>query len=776
MSVLATIQPIQLSRRPSVMGRLFPLRDGVTLLIVLIVALSIVVSIDNAGWVEGLPSLHLMALFGIAVGYAFARIPWRAVFVYPLAFLAGATGLLIQVLAVTPGDSLKERCGEMVLRMRLWGDALTSGGISNDSFPIIVFFLVATWLAVFYLSWSTFRWHNPWAALVPGGLALLVNISYLPGQTSPAFAVFVIGAILLVSRTHFDAKMEDWRHTGTEYPGSLHFFSLNQGVWAALVLVGAAWLIPIAGQAGPLPSLWRAWTNPVTDRFVTLSRVFSAIEGKKGMPMDRFASFLPYRGYFESVQGTIMTVKTSRPVLLRAAVYDIYTSSGWKTGERDTKPLRMNPDDLPVLLSLGALQYRQPVAVEVTVQQALPVFVIPGEPLAVDQEADVETGGDASNVTALRPADRLEAGDTYTAVGLVSAAPEDALDASGTDAPPSFDDYDRFSQLRGDYPSWVTDRYLQLPDNLPDSVSTLAENLTDEFGLGDASPYAKARAIEEYLRTYPVEAKEDAPPSGTDAVAYFLFQKQRGHPLYHASAMVVLLRALGVPARLAVGFALPENSDNEGGVYKVDSSNAYAWPEVYFVGLGWIPFNPARTFGTGATSMSPEETWESYSTDTMSTQDLLNILPPASRATAVPPEDQGNAASGRETVAHRALPWLAAWMMAVGGLSVLLVAGFGFAWNRGLGGLSRPARLFEKTRRLSSLAGVGPRPSQTPREFLGGLTGQLSGGPDVSLLADAYERVEFGGKSLAGDEYARLDVLWKSLRLRLLWRMIRRKA
>ncbi len=777
MTALATARPMEVKQRPVTRDGLFPLRDVITLLIVLIVSLSVIVSIENAGWVEGLPSLYPIALFAIVVGYAFARVPWRAIFVYPFAFLTGATGLLVQVLAVTPGDDLKDRCGEMVLRMRLWSDALRSGGISNDSLPVVVFFLVATWLAVFYLSWSTFRWHNPWTALVPGGLALLINISYLPGQTSPAFVVFIIGAVLLVSRTHFDAKMQDWRRTGTEYPASLHFLSLNQSVWAALVLVGAAWLIPVAGQAGPLPSLWRSWTNPVAERFVGLSRVFSAIEGKKGMPMDRFASFLPYRGYFDSVQGTIMTVKTSRPVLLRAAVYDVYTSNGWKTGERDTKPFEMNPDDIPTLLSLAASQYRQLVAVQVTMQQTLPVFVTPGEPLTVDQTAKIETGGDVSNVTALRPAERLQAGETYTAVGLVSAAPDDALDASGTEPPALFsDEIDPFSQLRGDYPSWVTDRYLQLPDNLPASVSTLADKLTEEFHLADDSPYVKARVVEEYLRSYPVEAKEDAPPSGTDAVAYFLFQKQRGHPLYHASAMVVLLRAIGVPARLAVGFALLQNGDNHGDIYQVDASNAYAWPEVYFVGLGWIPFNPAPTFGTGAASMSPEETWDSYSADTLSTQDLMNILPPASLATAVPPEEQGNSTSAGETAAHPALPWLAACLVAVGSLSVLFVGGLGFTWNRGLAGLSPPARLFEKTRRLSSLAGVGPRPSQTPREFLDDLSRRLAGTRDVSLLVGAYERVEFGGKSLADDESARLDTLWRSLRLQLLWRMIRRKS
>jgi len=775
MSVLETLYSHEMARSRRAGSLPFAWRDAITLLIVLAVSLSVVASIDNAGWVEGMPALYPIALFGIVAGYFLARLPWRAVFIYPLALLLGASGLLIQVLAVTPGDGLKDRCGEIVLRMRLWFDALTGGGISNDALPVIVLFLVLIWLATFFLAWSVFRWHNPWVGLVPGGLALLINISYLPGQTSPAFIVFVIAAVLLVARTHLDAKMKEWRRTGTSYPGSLHFFSLNQTVWAALVLVGVAWLIPIAGQAGPFPSIWRACTNPIVDQFAGLSRVFSAVEGRKGMSLDRYASFLPYRGYFGAVDGPIMTVKASRPVLLRATAYDVYTAGGWKVGERDKEPLRVDAIDLPAVLDQAAAQYRQPVAIEVAVQQALPVFVAPGEPLIVNQEADVETGGDASNVTALRPSKRLGPGDTYTIVGLVSTASEDALQASGTE-PPSFGAYDRFSQLRGDYPSWVTDRYLQLPDNLPSAVSTLAEELTKEFHLADASPYSKARVIQEYLRTYPVELKEEAPPSDADAVAYFLFERQRGHPLYHASAMVVLLRTLGVPARLAVGFALPQSSGSVQGVYSVDSSNAYAWPEAYFTGLGWIPFNPAPTSGAANAPMSPADTWENYPADTISTQELLNMFPAAGSDNAVSPDEQGAVPPTGEPTGSLVLPWLAAWLLAIAMLSLVSAAGLRLAWNRGLSSLSHPAQVFEKTRRLSSWAGVGPRPSQTPREFLGGLRDALSDPPDVSLLADAYERVEFGQKPLGPDEDAGLDVLWKGLRPQLFRRMLKRRG
>ncbi|HUS82543.1 MAG TPA: transglutaminase domain-containing protein [Dehalococcoidia bacterium] len=754
MSILGTVGTPTAAQRVATPAReaLFPWRDGVTLVIVFAVATCVVSSIDNADWVEGVPSLHPIALFGLALGYVLARLPWRAIFLYPLALLLGASGLLVQVLAVTPGDNLKERYGEMVLRMRLWLDALTGGGISSDALPVIVLLLVLTWLTAWFLAWSIFRWNNPWIGLVPGGLALLMNISYLPGQSSPAFAVFVIAAILLVSRTHFDSKMKEWRRTQTPYPGSLHFFSMNQTLWAALVLVAAAWLVPLAGQAGPFPSVWGAWTEPVADQFAGLSRVFSAVQGKKGLPLDRYASFLPYRGYFEAVQGPIMTIKASEAGLWRATVYDVYTPSGWKTGKRDKEPLEERSTDLPTALETAGRQQRQAAAIEVVVDEALPVFVAPGDALAVNREADVETAGDPSDVTSLRPSKPLKQGDHYIAVGLVSVASIDALRSSG-----------------GDYPSWVTDRYLQLPDGLLPSIAELAREATRN----DPSAYDKASSIEEYLRRYPVELQESAPPSDTDAVAFFLFEQQRGHPLYHASAMVVLLRTLGIPSRLAVGFAIPQTSVSVDGTYAIDGRNALAWPEVYFSGLGWIPFSPSSAHSAPATGPADSPVGPA---GPISAQDLLDMFPAANTGTSTTPEADAGTSPAENAGGGQMLPWLITPFVLLLALSLASAAGFRYSWNRSLSGLSRPAQMLEKTRRLSSWAGVGPRPSETPREFIRQLRETLPEEPDLPALSNAYEQVEFRRRPLSDEEGARLDALWKRLRPRLLRRILRRRT
>jgi transglutaminase-like putative cysteine protease len=146
------------------------------------------------------------------------------------------------------------------------------------------------------------------------------------------------------------------------------------------------------------------------------------------------------------------------------------------------------------------------------------------------------------------------------------------------------------AQLRavgGDYPSWVQARYLALPEKIPARVSALARDLTATA----PTPYDRALAIEAYLRTFPYNLDLPPPPNEQDVVDYFLFDLQQGYCDYYATAMVVLARTAGLPARLAMGYA--SGTYNEANArYIVTEADAHAWVEIYFPGYGWIEFEP----------------------------------------------------------------------------------------------------------------------------------------------------------------------------------------
>jgi hypothetical protein len=107
------------------------------------------------------------------------------------------------------------------------------------------------------------------------------------------------------------------------------------------------------------------------------------------------------------------------------------------------------------------------------------------------------------------------------------------------------------------------------------------------------TPYDKAVAITNYLRREITYSKSVArPPFGADIIKWFLLVYKQGYCNYYATAEVILLRAVGIPARMAVGFAEGETPPDQELMRTVRIKDAHAWPEVYFPGVGWVEFEP----------------------------------------------------------------------------------------------------------------------------------------------------------------------------------------
>src|SRR5581483_6004743 len=137
-----------------------------------------------------------------------------------------------------------------------------------------------------------------------------------------------------------------------------------------------------------------------------------------------------------------------------------------------------------------------------------------------------------------------------------------------------------------DIPLQILWNNLQLP-HLDPRIGQLAQKITASA----TNNYDRAAAIENYLRTrygYTLELPRTVP---ADPVAHFLFVRHEGHCEYFASAMAVMLRSLGIPARVVNGFRTGEFNDLTS-EYVVRASNAHAWVETFFPGYGWVSFDP----------------------------------------------------------------------------------------------------------------------------------------------------------------------------------------
>ena len=151
-------------------------------------------------------------------------------------------------------------------------------------------------------------------------------------------------------------------------------------------------------------------------------------------------------------------------------------------------------------------------------------------------------------------------------------------------------DVSSFSQRQYEAASAVTDGvYTQLPPGLPARIRQLAEEVTRPY----SSPYAKARALERYLKTQYTYAFADTPadglpPAGRDPVDWFLFDEREGTCGVFSSAFVVLARSVGIPARVVSGWVVSQMS----GTQTVTTAQAHQWAEIALDGIGWVGFEP----------------------------------------------------------------------------------------------------------------------------------------------------------------------------------------
>jgi hypothetical protein len=137
-----------------------------------------------------------------------------------------------------------------------------------------------------------------------------------------------------------------------------------------------------------------------------------------------------------------------------------------------------------------------------------------------------------------------------------------------------------------DYPASMHEMYLQLP-KLDPRIPALAKQITEHM----ETPYDKARGIESYLRSHYGYTLDLTGTPPADPLAYFLFEKRAGHCEYFASALTIMLRSIGIPARLVNGFLTGEYND-VGGDFIIRASDAHSWVEVFFPGYGWMTFDP----------------------------------------------------------------------------------------------------------------------------------------------------------------------------------------
>jgi transglutaminase-like putative cysteine protease len=550
--------------------------------------LSVAWSVNAAKWADGLGLLQWMVLGGTLLGFALSHTRWKGFFPVFHAFVSGLAWITIWVSSLLSAEfGPRERAFQFFAGVALWVQRAVIGATGTGSLIFVLMMAILCWWLSYAAAWAVFRRQRVWRAIVPVGLLMLLNLYYAPSRLTVYFLMFSFCALLLAVRSNLAQREVDWRAARVRYAMDIGLDFLRDGVIFAALVLALAFFLPSTGSQGQLEALVRPLERPWERVKAEWNRLFHSLQYPSQPSYAAFGKSLALSGPVNLGDSVIMDVRAPAGRYWRAVVYHTYTGRGWINADQESLPLgsgdrpRVPTYELSRVVTQTVTTYYPGSGVLFTAGQplyaALPalaeVSYLPDDVLPTPTPMP----GGARRVNIPPPLDismlysrsRLKEGDTYTVVSAVTKADLESLRSAG-DA----------------YPDWVRDRYLQLPEDLPQRIRDLAMQITAPYD----NALDKAQALEGYLRAEIAYNELIAPPPpDQDGVDYFLFGVREGYCDYYASAMTTMARAVGIPARLAAGYTKGEY-DEERGVYRVRELNAHAWVEVFFPRYGWVEF------------------------------------------------------------------------------------------------------------------------------------------------------------------------------------------
>jgi len=461
---------------------------------------------------------------------------------------------------------------------RFWHDLLNAPNDSQRGAQLLVATggAVGTWVGALLLGWglarrqSVFGWGTPM-------LVALMFIAILNGGSGSMLLVGLALLLVLAIVAGFGRREQRWDRDGTDYSDELGNDVLAWGTLIAAGLIGLALLLPTS-LSNPLADLlWRDVELPSG-----IAELEKNIPRPQPKPpnVDVGLSTLPMLELGQSLEqppasAIALRVRLDAPFApapwphyWRARVFNIYNGRGWTTNAR----IDSFDSTAPVagVIPGAVLQDIEDLRRNRTILIGLADILSVSVPVQSERLPD----GTLAAVTGNNEAQRYR----------VLSHPQELAAPPRLDAAP---------------PDMST--YLALPRYYAPRVIDLAHVLAGN----EASQYEKALALEAYLRGLPYSYQVQPLPGSGDAVEQFLFDMRQGYCTYYASAMAVMARSLGIPARVAIGYATGEY-DPAVGAYNVRESDAHAWPELYINGQ-WLPFEPTPIRALPARSVASAE-------------------------------------------------------------------------------------------------------------------------------------------------------------------------
>ncbi len=740
-------------------------REGwLSLGLLFVMLLSLGWSVQRAEWFDNLDFLVPVAFWAVIAGTLLGLTRLSVVAVLPVSGLVGA-GVVLWMVGGEYFTELSQAGGLMALR----GEAINFTRIVLDSgyppqvSPYAVGLGVLMWVTAFIAAYTIYRHHRVIDAILLVGALLVANMSATFADLFGYIVLFSLAALLLWLRTALISREESWRLRRVTEHVDVHSSMMRSGVTLIAGSIALAWILTTVAVAAPLTGVFNnldgAW-NDVRDSVSGIFGGITSTDSRIGGTI--FGSSFAVRGSWVSSDTAVMTVASRRPYYLRTITYDVYTGHGWSRSDGPRRSVapgeRIFPGYTPERpLSADAFAL-ETVTVEIQRNLGRNIFT-PGFPTAAFLPVVVQEPGGKPFLGGLESAVTLDPGKGYQITAAISNATEAMLAGAGTDYPPE-----------------ISATYLDTT-GVTDRTQERARLLV----IGATDPFHMAKALAAYLQGprfhYSTIAPVPTDPN-RDLVDFFLFDPkgQIGYCEFFATAMAVMARSVGLPARVAVGYAPGERVST--GVYQYRERNAHAWAEIYFPGYGWQIFESTKSLPplvrlpgsgvvppvntpVGGVGTSPFH--EGADPGVISSLPSFQPVSGGFRPGEKPPVDE--ARSGN--------------LLLVTGVLGLLAVALGWRLSR----IRRRFRLlapgdrqWQRLALAADRAGVARSPSETIYEYAGWLEEQLPAQRgEIRQIADGKVWQSYSGRSISAEAIARLERAWGRLQLPLVWLTIRRR-
>ncbi len=734
-----------------------------------VMLLSLCWAVQAAAWLDQMDFLAPVALWALVTGLLLGTSRLSVALTIPLAALIGGA-----IVLWTIGGEYHPELDQLgrldALRAVGIDAAVTASRFGSILEPIVLAIAIGVvmWVTAYTAAFAVYRRHQILDAILLIGAFLIINLVATVQDLFGFLVLFAFAAMLLWLRAALVERRTGWLRRrvseNVDVPASI----MRSGVVFTAAAIGLSLLLTTVAVAAPLTAAVRSLDQVWLGLANEASGFLQGLNTTNARPVTSgFGPRMTVGNVWSTSDEPVLTLFAERPYYLTAVTYDQYTGRGWVRTDGRARSVGAEQDVFPgwtpdrPLVDDGFTA--EPVTVQLVRPQGRDLFT-PGFPLRFFAPVVVtEPGGGLPFMGGLEAAGALSPGQMYDVEAVISEVTEAQLAAASTEYEPE-----------------VLALYLDT-DGMSDQTRALAA----ELAAGATNPYDRAKAISQFLRSSPQLEYDTSvtPPSdpNRDLVDYFLFDPagRRGFCTYYASAMVMMARSLGIPARLAVGYAPGEFVET--GVYAVTQKNSHAWAELYFPGYGWQIFEATKSIdpkfsrptgnplgvrpipsGRGVDSQGPFEPGVDPITKLQPLPSYVPI-PGGFQAGEASPTDEARTNNG----------WI---FLALAAGALLFGAWRWFSARRRFRFMSPGDRGWARLNLAAQRAGIGRRPSETFYEYAGWLEAEVPArAVEIRTIADGKVWSAYSGRSMSQRAIEAIERAWDRLRFPLTRLAIRRR-